>query len=130
MSIDSENPAGESNRTFTVDDLIYLGFNSNVVALNRQDGTLVWKWKSPKGTGFVSVLVDGDCLIVSIQGYTYCLDALSGQQYWFNPLKGLGTGVTCIATSRSGTLGFNLLQAAQQQMQAQAAAHGGAAAGV
>ena len=56
------------------DSLIFVGFNSRVVALDRRSGRLVWDWTSPKGSGFVAVLLDVDRLIVSVQGYTYCLD--------------------------------------------------------
>jgi outer membrane protein assembly factor BamB len=42
----------------------------------------------------VALLLDGDRLIVSVQGYTYCHDALTGQQLWYNPLKGYGLGVS------------------------------------
>ena len=65
----------------TLLDLLYLGFNSRVLALDRETGEIVWEWKSPKGKGsYVAVLVDGDRLMVSVQGYTYCLDLYSGAQ--------------------------------------------------
>ena len=59
-------------------DLMYVGFNSRVVALERDTGEIVWDWKSPKGSGFVATLLDGDRVIASVQGYMYCLDALTG----------------------------------------------------
>jgi hypothetical protein len=70
-----------------VDKLIFVGFNSRVVALHRDSGELVWQWKSPKGSGYVTLLLDGDRLIVSVIGYTYCLDPANGNQIWFNELK-------------------------------------------
>ncbi len=83
-----------------VDKLIFVGFNSRVVALHRDSGELVWQWKSPKGSGYVTLLLDGDRLIVSVIGYTYCLDPANGNQIWFNELKGLGTGVAALASIR------------------------------
>ncbi len=108
-----------------IDDLVYVGFNSRVVALDRYTGELVWQWKSPKGTGFVSLLLDGDRLIASVQGYTYCLEPLFGQQVWGNPLKGLGVGVASLASVRGMSTGSGMGAAAAQQQQAAAAAAAG-----
>ena len=83
-----------------VDNLVFVGFNSRVVALHRDSGKLVWQWKSPKGSGYVTLLLDGDRLIVSVMGYTYCLDPANGNQVWFNELSGFGTGVTSLASVR------------------------------
>jgi outer membrane protein assembly factor BamB len=76
----------------------------------------VWNWKSPKGTGFVAVLLDGDRVIASAQGYTYCLDALSGEQLWSNPLKGMGLGIPMMVSMRgnSGSAGAAAIIAQQQ----------------
>jgi len=85
--------------------LIFVGFNSRVAAINRDSGALVWQWKSPKGTGYTTVLLDGDRLIVSIVGYTYCLVPRTGEVLWFNELAGMGTGVASIASVRGGSVG-------------------------
>ena len=100
-------------------DLIYVGFNSRVIALHRDTGEIVWDWKSPKGSGFVATLLDGDRLIASVNGYMYCLDSLTGEQLWSNPLKGKGLGVPCL-TSIHGNSGSAAAAAliAQQQQQA------------
>jgi outer membrane protein assembly factor BamB len=102
--------------------LIFVGFNSRVAALDRQSGELVWTWKSPKGTGFAAVLLDGDRLIVSIQGYTYCLDPLSGDPLWSNPLTGMGVGLPCLASARGNTTSqlYAVLAEYEQQQQQQA----------
>lgn len=83
--------------------MIHVGFNSRVAALDRETGELVWKWKCPKGSGFAALLLDGDRLIVSVQGYTYCLDPLTGAQLWYNPLTGMGVGTPCLASARGNT---------------------------
>jgi len=104
-----------------IPDLVYVGFNSRIAALDRYTGEIVWQWKSPKGSGFVSLLLDGDRLIASVQGYTYCLDPLFGQQVWSNEMKGFGTGTTSLV-SMNGTSGSSAAAAAVQAQQAAAAA--------
>jgi outer membrane protein assembly factor BamB len=108
----------------SVMDVVYLGFNSRVIALHRDTGEVVWNWKSPKGTGFVAILLDGDRVIASVQGYTYCLDALSGEQLWDNPLKGMGLGIPMMVSMRgnSGSAGAAAIIAQQQAAAAAAGA--------
>ena len=84
-----------------LDQLIFTGFNSRVAALNRDTGETVWMWKSPHGTGYTTVMLDGDRLIVSVEGYTYALDPLSGQVLWYNQLAGMGLGVATLASIRA-----------------------------
>ena len=101
-----------------LDQLIFVGFNSRVAALHRDTGALVWQWRSPKGTGYTTILLDGDRLMISVQGYTYCLDPLSGRQWWFNELPGMGTGVPSLASAR-GTAPNPAAQAAADEEQRQ-----------
>ena len=111
----------------TIQDLAFVGFHSRVVALDRETGRIVWDWKSPKGSSsHVAVLLDGDRLIVSVQGYMYCLDPITGRQLWNNPLKGFGTGIPSLTSihGNSGSAAAAALIASQQQ-----AATGGATAG-
>jgi outer membrane protein assembly factor BamB len=96
-----------------MDDLIFVGFNSQVVALDRETGDIVWEWRSRQGSGYVTVLLDGDRLVVSVIGYTYCLDSATGRELWFNPLKGMGVGVVSMASARGG-ISVLLTQAAAQ----------------
>ncbi|HVC95347.1 MAG TPA: PQQ-binding-like beta-propeller repeat protein [Pirellulales bacterium] len=86
-----------------LEDFAFVGFNSRVAALDRNTGERVWDWKASNGSGFVAVLLDGDRLIVSVQGYTYCLAALTGKQLWYNALDGMGVGVPCLASIRGST---------------------------
>lgn len=99
-----------------VDELIFVGFHSQVVALDRRTGTIVWQWKSHDGKGYVSLLLDGDRLIASVMGYTHCLDAATGKELWFNALKGLGVGVASLASARAD-MGAFLIQAAAEEAQ-------------
>jgi len=87
----------------TADQLLYVGFNSRIAALSRSNGALVWQWEATNGTGFVALLLDGDLLFASVDGYTYCMDAINGQELWCNQLEGFGTGVPCLCTANGST---------------------------
>jgi outer membrane protein assembly factor BamB len=98
-------PAGNRGDERGPENLVFVGFNSRLAALDRETGELIWNWKSPHGSGIPVVLLDGDRLIVSLQGYTYCLDPATGEQIWYNPLKGFGLGTPCLTSARANTTG-------------------------
>ena len=101
--------------------LLYVGFNSRVIALDRASGSEVWNWKSPAGSGFPALLVEVPHVFVSVNGYTYCLDAASGEQLWDNPLKGYGMGTAVLAVEgRSSDGGGQAAAIAAQQAAAAA----------
>jgi len=80
-------------------NLVFTGFNKHVIALDQNTGEILWAWVSPKGSGYVSLLLtDEQHLIVSVSGYTYCLDPGTGHQRWFNELSGYGVGVASIVS--------------------------------
>lgn len=109
----------------TVHDLVFVGLNRRVHALDRYSGELVWSWKAPRTTSIPTILLDGDRLIVGINGYIYCLDPLFGQLVWENPLKGMGVGVASLASvagQSSGTAGHAAAAAAQAAAAAAASA--------
>jgi outer membrane protein assembly factor BamB len=111
-----------------IDSIVFVGLNSRVAALDRQSGETLWKWKAPKpfSRGYVSLLLLNEHeLIVSVNGYTYCLDPLQGEQRWFNDLPGFGSGVTSIAASGQHSSTVTLQAAAAN---AQAAASSASAA--
>lgn len=120
----AETTAASSGAERTVQDLVYVGFNSRIIALDRYTGEIAWDWKSPKGSGFVSLLLDGDRLIASVNGYTYCLDPLFGQQVWANELKGFGMGTPSVV-SYNGSGGASAAAAAIAAQRAAAAAAAG-----
>jgi outer membrane protein assembly factor BamB len=107
----------KKKKPIVLNDLIFVGFNKQVIALDRYNGKKVWEWKSPEGSGYPAILVDGDRLIVSVLGYTYCLEPTTGSLVWENELKGHGTGITCIASVRGSSSG-----GAEAQITAAAAA--------
>ncbi len=86
-----------------INALVFVGFNKQVGALDRQTGEIIWKWAAPDGSGFVSLLLDGDRLIAAVQGYTYCLDPRTGAQLWQNNMKGFGYGITSIVSARGAS---------------------------
>jgi outer membrane protein assembly factor BamB len=113
----------------SLENLIFVGLNRRVAALDNSTGEIVWEWTAPKPKmqGYVSLLLpDESRLIVSVNGYTYCLNPLTGEQYWFNELKGFGSGVTSIVALNNFNPHDILLAAAAQAAQAAAAGAGGA----
>lgn len=81
-------------------ELVFTGFNRHVVALDRETGQVVWQWAASHGSGYTTLLLDGDRLIVSVMGYTYALDALTGRQLWMNELAGFRCGVASLVSMR------------------------------
>jgi outer membrane protein assembly factor BamB len=72
-----------------IEDLVFVGLNGYALALHRDTGEIVWS-NNKMESGYVTLLLDGDRLIVSCSGYIYCLDPLTGELLWNNPLKGYG----------------------------------------
>lgn len=108
--------------------LLFVGFNSHLAALDQRTGGIVWSWTAPHGHGFVSPLLDGGRLFVGVNGYTYCLDALTGQQLWLNKMKGFGHGTTALVSSCGSTPHSALGQAAATAAQSAAATSSAATA--
>ena len=95
-----------------IQDLVFVGLNGRVAALEIATGEIVWEWSSPKGGSYVTLLLDGRTLIAGANGYIYALDALTGKKLWFNQLKGYGVGVTSLATLNGSTSQPVVLEAA------------------
>lgn len=93
-------------------DLVFTGFNRRVAALHRLTGQIVWQWKAPKGSSYVSLLLERDILIVSVDGYMFGLDPLTGGQLWYNPMTGYGSGVTSLVSVNGISSGHLHLAAA------------------
>jgi outer membrane protein assembly factor BamB len=115
-------------KSMKLQDLIFVGLNGKVAALDRSTGETIWEWRSPKPRGgYVNLLVDRNLLIASVNGYMYGLDAKTGEEQWFNELKGYGVGVASIATSGGSTSQPVVLQAVAANAAAAAAASAGTA---
>ncbi len=81
-------------------ELVFVGIGGSVVALNRATGALLWATRL-KRYDFVNVVVEEDNILATCQGEIFCLDKITGNVQWHNPLKGYGTGLATIATERS-----------------------------
>jgi outer membrane protein assembly factor BamB len=112
----------------TIDDLIFVGLRGYAMALRRDTGEVVWVNNDMK-SGYTTLLLDGDQLIVSTGGYLFCLEPLTGRLIWQNPLKGYGTGVTSLASTRGVAQPLEAYaadEAARQQQHNSSGGHTGA----
>ena len=112
----------------TIDDLIFVGINGWAAALHRDTGELVW-YNSEMHTGLTTMLLDGDRLIVSTNGYIYCLDPLTGRVRWHNPMTGYGTGVAHLVSVRGQSAAVAATASAAIQARQSSSGGGAAAAG-
>jgi outer membrane protein assembly factor BamB len=120
--MDEQDPDSARRLRELISRLIFLGFNSRVAALDRATGEMIWKWKSPEGTSvYVALLLDDDRLMVSVQGYTYCLNPLTGEEIWRNPLKGFGVGIPTLVSVNGRSAGAAAAAEIEQQQQSHAA---------
>ena len=111
-------------------NIVFTGFNKHVIALDQNTGEVLWDWVASKGSGYVSLLLtDDQHLIVSVCGYTYCLDPGTGEQRWFNELPGYGVGVASIVSSGKQSSATLLMAASADADAAASAGAAGAAAG-
>jgi len=85
----------------TIDQLVFVGLNGYAVALNRDTGEIVWS-NNELQSGYVTLLLDGDRLIVSTGGYLFCLDPLTGKVLWNNEMKGYGMAAPTALVSVRG----------------------------
>jgi outer membrane protein assembly factor BamB len=78
-------------------DLVFIGIKGAVLALHRATGEQVWA-TNLKGSDFVNVVLQEGAVLAASGGEIFCLDALTGNALWHNPLKGFGRGLATIAT--------------------------------
>ncbi len=98
----------------TIDQLVFVGLNGYAVALDRDTGEIVWSNNDLK-SGYVTLLLDGDRLVVSTGGYLFCLDPLTGKILWNNEMKGYGLAAPTALVSVRGQSQQVVAQAAAQQ---------------
>ena len=97
------------------------------MALNRGTGQQEWATHL-KGSDFVNVVLQDDAVLASCYGEVFCLDPLTGNAMWHNPLKGFGIGLATIATEDSLGSGNASVLAAKRRRDQQAASAAAAAA--
>ena len=78
-------------------DLVFVGIKGSVIALNAANGQQAWATHL-KGANFVNVVVQNEVVLASCEGEIFCLDPLTGNALWHNPLTGFGLGLATIAT--------------------------------
>jgi outer membrane protein assembly factor BamB len=102
-------------------DFVFIGINGSVVALNRATGQQLWVTRL-KGRTFVNVVLQDGAVVASCSGEIFCLDALTGNVMWHNPLKGFGMGLATIATEHNPGNGNAPVLAEKRRRDEQAAA--------
>jgi outer membrane protein assembly factor BamB len=105
----------------SIDQLVFIGLNGWVAALDRDTGEVVWYCSELK-SGATTLLLDGDRLIASTNGYLYCLDPQNGRVVWKNPMTGYGTGIAHLVSVRGQSSQVLLSQVAAAEAQRAAAA--------
>jgi len=105
-------------------DLVFVGIKGSVVALHRITGTQVWATHL-KGSGFVNVVLQNDAVLATCYGEMFCLDPLTGNARWNNPLTGFGMGLATIATEPGGAAPVVAEQKRRDQQAADSAAASG-----
>jgi outer membrane protein assembly factor BamB len=119
--------AGQKKRHFMKSsELVFIGIKGSVVALNRATGDQVWVTHL-KGSDFVNVVVQNEAVLASCYGEIFCLDPLTGNARWHNPLKGFGRGLATIATEHNPGSGHAPVLAEKRCRDEQAAASAAAA---
>ena len=84
-------------------ELIFVGIKGAVVALNRATGQQVWA-TNLKGIDLVNVIVENGVVLAACHGEVFCLDPLTGNGIWHNPLRGFGIGLATIAGDNATVL--------------------------
>jgi len=102
-------------------ELVIIGIKGSVVALNRATGQQEWATHL-KGSDFVNVVLLDGAVLASCYGEIFCLDPLTGNALWHNPLKGFGMGLATIATEHNPGDGNAPVLAEKRRRDAQAAA--------
>jgi outer membrane protein assembly factor BamB len=88
-------------------DLLIIGCNGYVSAIQTNNGQELWRTKLREGIlggsrgNDVSVLIDGEQIFAGCHGRIYSLNASDGAILWQNELKGMGFNE--IALARQGT---------------------------
>ncbi len=101
----------------SIDQLVFVGLNGCAVALDRDTGEIVWSNNELK-SGYVTLLLDGDRLVVSTNVYLFCLDPLTGRILWNNRTSGYGVGTPTALVSVRGQGSQTVIQQAAKAIAA------------
>lgn len=85
-------------------EMIYVGGNGSITAIDRRTGQSAWQVKLPGSwmtKGYVNLLVSGDNIFANSGGKLACLSRKDGTLMWVNDLPGMGYDFCCLATEGS-----------------------------
>ena len=94
-----------------IENMVFVAAKGKVVALDRCDGSVLWRWRAGKGAGFwaslvmsdfTSIAIDGDRLMVATSRFIWCLEPMTGETVWKSKIKDFSGGYPLIVTARSG----------------------------
>lgn len=112
----------------SLDNLVFVGGNGVVAALDPTTGVELWRTPLPKSmwsmSFYVTLARSGDALYVGHGKMIHRLDALTGAVVWSRSVKGIST-LPIVLTGRSAAVNEASLVAAMVQQQAAAAAAAG-----
>jgi len=108
-------------------ELVFIGIKGSVIALSRATGQQVWATHL-KGSDFVNVVFQDGLLLAACYGEIFCLDPVTGDALWHNPLKGFGLGLATIAFENGGATGNLAAMKEKRRRDEAAAASSGAVA--
>ena len=111
--------------------LLYIGTNRHVAALDPRTGEELWRTRLPRGSGHpVTMLIKGTYIYAGCYGHMYCLDKHTGEILWENSLPKMGYHAVLMALegASAGTAGDAAIAVAElrRRQQAAAASSGGA----
>lgn len=86
-----------------VPDILYVGIDKHIIAIDAVTGTELWRRKLDHGGSLVTILVKGPCIFAASDGYVFCLDRYMGQVLWTNELKKLGWSAVMMAVAGATT---------------------------
>ncbi|MCP4068568.1 MAG: PQQ-binding-like beta-propeller repeat protein [Phycisphaerales bacterium] len=122
-----------------IEKLVFVGGKGAVVAFDRFDGAEAWSWEAEPQAGWVaklgipaylSVVLDGDRLIVASPKGVWCLDPLTGAEVWKAETSAFRGGYPVIAGAMTGHDGGATAAATGSAAARQAAASGSAGMGI
>jgi hypothetical protein len=77
-------------------NILVLGLKGSVLAYRRDNGQLLWNTHL-KSNGFVSIVTDLTRVYAHTHGELFCLNLLTGDGVWNDPLKGWGFDLAAMA---------------------------------
>ena len=78
--------------------LVFVGVKGAVIALDKSNGSELWRAKLG-GSDFVNLVLEDDRVYATTRGQVFCMSATSGEILWNNPLKGMGLGLVTLASA-------------------------------